>query len=72
MKLANAILITEWLQQKGRNAKLDKSYSGRGMFGETTAAVIADHTGDVYEAKGALGIEEGFREDTMGYGAVVY
>ena len=46
--------IVEYLQESGIEATLYEDYSGRGMYGKTTAAVVTDSATDVAFALGAL------------------
>ena len=72
MQLSNAKEIVEHLEGEGENAYVMKDYSGRGMFGSKTAAVIADDASDVLIAMGTLGIKDSKRQDSMGLGVVIY
>jgi len=72
MELKNANAIVNYLEGNGIEASVDETYSGRGMCGECTAAVIADDTSDVFKAMGKLDIDDSERTDSMGLGVVVY
>jgi len=72
MQSKNAHAIVNYLEGIGEEASVDEYYSGRGMFGEKTAAVIADDVAVVFKAMGKLDIEDSGRTDSMGLGVVVY
>ena len=72
MRICNAEAIVGHLECEGIEAEVMEDYSGRGMFGEKTAAVISDDLGDVLIAIGELGIKDSHRSDNMGLGVVVY
>lgn len=42
MKLELAKMIVDALEQNGDEAELRKDYSGRGMYGKTTAAIVTE------------------------------
>ena len=72
MRINNAKSIVEHLEGDGIEAELRTDYSGRGMFGEQTGAVVADDSSDIFIAMGELGIKDSKRTDSMGLGVVVY
>ena len=55
----------------GYNERFHDDYSGRGMYGETCAAIYTDDANWVIEQASEAGIK-GARTDSMGLGAVVY
>ena len=79
MDIETAEQIVESLEDEGRNASLRDDYSGRGMYGEGTAAVVTDEpagVGLIFWAAGRAEVEfyevERFRTDRIGLGTVVY
>jgi hypothetical protein len=72
MQLENAQAVAEHLNGEGTDAEVRENYSGRGMYGESTAAVVTPHADDVAHAMGLLGIADSRRVDNMGLGYVVY
>lgn len=73
MKLKNAEVIVEDLQERGFEADVHEGYSGRGMFGEETAGVDCDCDPiQVGISMGRLGIDDSTRQDSMGKGVIVY
>ena len=72
MKLEHAERIVDALNDMGIDAQLDKDYSGRGMFGRTTAAITTADPGDVAYAAGQLGLRVSRKVDNMGLAYVVY
>jgi len=75
MKLEKAVKIVESLNAEGIDASVRKDYSGRGMYGKTTAAVSTRYQEDVFQAASDLGMRLGRRSlriDSMGLGCVVY
>ena len=71
--------IFQALEDNGVIAYHREHYSGRGMYGDTTDAIVTDDeqgSGIVYWAAGQTGIAlheiERFRTDSMGLGTVVY
>ena len=75
MKLENAKEIVEALNSEGIDATVRKEYSGRSMYGKTTAAVSTRYQEDVFQAASDLGMKLGRRSlriDSMGLGYVVY
>jgi len=74
MDIENARAIVdklEWDHNDDR-AAVDENYSGRGMYGKTTAAVVCSNPDDVVFIMGKLGIEDSRRVDNLGLGYVVY
>jgi hypothetical protein len=72
MKLENAQAIVEFLEDQGDEASVYEDYSGRGMYGRTTAGVVASEVSDVTYAMGRLGIEDSRNSDSMGRDVIVY
>ena len=72
MTLENARKIVAYLANHGVDASVDEGYSGRGMYGRTTAAVRADNAGSVSLAMSILKIDDSERVDSLGMGVVVY
>ena len=71
MTLEEAEAIVELAEEHSGNVELHEEYSGRGMCGETCAAVSGDALLIAWAA-GKLGFEPGWRTDSMGRGTVVY
>tara|TARA_R100000808_G_C2150545_1_gene159322 strand:- start:2535 stop:2759 length:225 start_codon:yes stop_codon:yes gene_type:complete len=74
MDLKDAKAIVQYLNNEEPEwATLYEDYSGRNMYGATTAAVIIPDIGDAYYAAGALKIDaRSFSRDHMGLKFVVY
>jgi len=75
MKLVHAKAIVEELETAGIDATICEDYSGRGMYGRTTAAVSTRYSEDVVAAACDLGIplrRSNLNVDSMGLGKVVY
>ena len=76
MKLEHAKLIVEELVEfEGIEATVRENYSGRGMYGRTTAAVSTRYSEDVFSAAACVGIRlrrSNLSVDSMGLGKVVY
>jgi len=76
MKLEYAKQIVEVLTEvEGIDASIDENYSGRGMYGRTTASVSTRYSEDVFATAAAIGIKLRRRDlnvDSMGLGKVVY
>jgi hypothetical protein len=74
MKLAHAKAIVEELVEfEGIPAEVRENYSGRGMFGRTTAAVSTQYSEDVFNAAACIGLKlRHLNVDSMGLGKVVY
>lgn len=76
MKLAHAqAIVDELVSVEGVEARLDEDYSGRGMYGKTTAAVRTRYSEDVFAAARTLGLKlrrSNLQVDNMGLGKVVY
>ena len=76
MKLAHAKAIVEELVEfEGIPATVRENYSGRGMYGRTTAAVSTSYSEDVFRAAALAGIRlrrSNLSVDSMGLGKVVY
>ena len=76
MKLAHAKAIVEELVEfEGIPAEVRENYSGRGMYGRTTAAVSTQCSEDVFSAAACAGIRlrrSNLNVDSMGLGCVVY
>ena len=76
MKLEYAKQIVEVLTEvEGVEASVNESYSGRGMYGRTTAAVSTRYSEDVFATAAAIGLRirrDDLNVDSMGLGKVVY
>lgn len=76
MKLEYAKQIVEVLTEvEGVDASIDENYSGRGMYGRTTAAVSTRYSEDVFATAAAIGLKlrrSNLNIDSMGLGKVVY
>ena len=76
MQLAQAqAIVKELVEYEGIQARVDPKYSGRGMWGRTTAAVITRWKEDVFCAAGVLGLKfrrSEIRVDQLGKDMVVY
>ena len=72
MKIENAEAIAEALQDEGIEAEVHEDYSGRGMYGESTAGVVAGVATEVTWFMGKLGIDDRRRVDSMGRDCIVY
>ena len=74
MDIENARKIVEELQWEGidHDAKVYDDYSGRGMYGEQTAAVVTHDPDQAKRLMGKLGIEDYMRTDNLGLQYVVY
>ena len=72
MKLKDAKKIVKLLKEHNVEATFHRRYSGRGMFGEATAAVSGDPA-VIGWAAGKLDLERpSWRRDAMGFDTVVY
>ena len=76
MKLAHAqAIVKELTETEGIEARVDATYSGRGMYGRETAAVSTRYSEDIFTAIGVLGLRlrrANLSVDNMGLGFVVY
>lgn len=72
MKLSNAQKVVEYLAGEGVEAEVYEDYSGRNMYGKTTAAVLCDETHEVMWAMGELGIRDSMKVDNLGKRWIVY
>jgi len=72
MKLEDAEQIVDFLDSEGVEATLYEDYSGRAMFGTTTAGVVTSNAGDVAYAMGALSLKLTPRTDSMGLDIISY
>lgn len=73
MDIEDAKQIVEFLEEEGDEVTLREKYSGRGMYGKTTAGIVIDTIGFVYYAMGRLDLEfVELREDNMGRSMIVY
>jgi len=66
MKLESAEAIVDFLGNEGIEAEVYEDYSGRGMFGSTTAGVVAGVATEITWAMGRAGIDDSRRVDNMG------
>lgn len=76
MKIDHARAIVDAGRELGCDMEVSEGYSGRGMFGEETAAVIYDDESGFLEAVQMaaqdVGVIEGMRFDDLGKGRVAY
>ena len=74
MLLSDAEKIVEALDDSAYSTTLLPGYSGRGMYGEETAAVVTDYLPAVYYTAGELGLDnfDRWSTDSLGQGTVVY
>lgn len=73
MKLEHAKKIVEHIENEfGEEARLYEKYSGRCMFGKTTAGVVARSTEVIHRAMGELRIRCRTSQDNMGLSYIVY
>ena len=72
MELKNAKAIVDNLTNLGIDASLYENYSGRGMYGRTTAGVVVSSVGSVETAMKMLDIDDRCRTDSMGLDVIVY
>lgn len=72
MKLTTAKKIIDKLKDRNIECSLRENYSGRAMFGSTTAAVIIKNTFDRREAQSAAWSLTKMRVDNMGLGIIFY
>lgn len=72
MKLTHAQRIA-FEADEGDALEMRESYSGRGMFGKTTAAITGPDSKRIFEIAEEAGIPTaGFRVDNMGMDWIVY
>jgi hypothetical protein len=71
MKKKNATAIVQMLDGLDIKAEVI-DYSGRGMFGKRTAAIVVKDRGSVETAMKLLNIDDSTRTDNMGLDVVVY
>jgi hypothetical protein len=83
MDLKLAEILVEVLGDDGVDASLRESYSGRGMYGKDTAGVVIGDVTDLLAAiinNASMFCEEedemfyvnGFKQDSMGKGMIIY
>ena len=86
MKLELAQQLVEAMEYVGYEAELREAYSGRGMYGNTTAGIVCGGAGEVLHAvivSASLFVdqedgfslfedEDMFRTDSMGRDMIVY
>lgn len=72
MNIDQAKRIVAKLKNNGVACEVRESYSGRGMFGRTTPAVVVFHAFDATEAEALSRILKGSRSDSLGLGVVFY
>ena len=72
MKLENAKKVRTYLVGFGIACEISEGYSGRGMFGKTTAGVTVEDPGSVDLAMKTLEIDDTQRKDNMGFDYIVY
>ena len=72
MTLESAEKIADLLDQRSIDNEVYPDYSGRGMYGSTTAGVVTRDAGDVTWAMGRLGIVDDRRTDSMALDTIVY
>ncbi len=72
MTYKDALRIAQHLTSLGIKAEMMTDYSGRFMYGQTTAGVIVDSPGSVGVAASHLNIDNDFRWDQLGLQSIVY
>lgn len=72
MNIKTAEKIVDKLQEKGIEAKVYPDYSGRGMFGMTTAGVDLHNSYDLGTARKLCRTLSKCRSDSMGLGVILY
>jgi len=84
MDIQLAKQLVELLEDRGEDASLREDYSGRGMYGRSTAGVVCDGIGTLLKAvleDAHLFVEDGspmydrissFSTDSMGYSTIIY
>ena len=73
MNLRDATRVRDRLHELDIKCDLTESYSGRGMFGRTTAALIVEDMGVVTTTMKFLGMDpDELRRDNMGFDYVIY
>ena len=73
MKLEHAKKIVTHIENElDEEARIYENYSGRGMFGKTTAGVVARSIGVIHQAMGELKLRFRTSQDNMGLSYIVY
>lgn len=72
MELKDAQAIVEEMDNDGVPARVVDMYSGLGMFGRTTAAVVSSSIDYVKATAKELGLEVPTRSDNFGRDYIVY
>ena len=75
MKLKHAKSIVDLLNDNGGEAEVHEEYSGRGMYGTSTAGIYGSNPVWIGWAAGVLGLEEDdlpYRQDSLGLDIIVY
>lgn len=72
MKITQAKRIVANLKKKGLGCEVRENYSGRGMWGRTTPAVVVFDSFDAIEAEASSRVLKGSKSDSMGLGVVYY
>jgi hypothetical protein len=63
--------MVEAIENEGGEASIRDEYSGRGMYGRTTCAVVAESRGELYAAAGIENVRN-IRIDNMGRRFIAY
>ena len=72
MKLENAKAMVKQLKSEGWKATVYEDYSGRGMYGGFTSAVICESYDEAARVMDELGIKDTCRRDDMGFDYIIY
>lgn len=86
MDLKLAELLCSILEDEGEDVSIDEEYSGRGMYGDTTAAITGDFSPSILLMLVLERVKDGWltedvledvklkslRQDSMGLGVVIY
>lgn len=74
MELDTVRKIHDALKREGISSTVAEEYSGRGMYGKTTAGIVINHGEDEFRAiqvMGNFGVHDA-RTDNMGKGTIFY
>lgn len=72
MKDESAQRVSKYLNENGVEAYVYYNYSGRGMFGKSTTAIVVASPGAVTLAMNILKIDDMQRSDNLGHDMIVY
>jgi len=72
MNITQAKRIVANLKKKGVDCEVRESYSGRGMWGRTTPAVVVFDSFNATEAEASSRVLKGSKSDSLGLGVVYY